>query len=192
MPQRPISDHNQITLYLKKAETHTEKHAPDDNLLPLPKHYKWTEKSLTDYTNAFSNSTIQTMLDSFLCNQYLLNKDGINLATKDLNQIFMKLAKESKMIRSSAKSNKKQAKQQWFDNECSLLRTHFRNLSNKKHNDPENQELRHEYHIALKQHKKIINQKKAKYTEDKLIKIEKAIDQNSFWNLWKKLNSTKK
>lgn len=68
LPQRPISDHNQITLYLKKAETHTQKHAPDDNLLPLPKHYKWTEKSLTDYTNSFNNTNIQTMLDSFLCN----------------------------------------------------------------------------------------------------------------------------
>ena len=33
LPQRPISDHDQITLYLKKAETHTKKHAPDDNLL---------------------------------------------------------------------------------------------------------------------------------------------------------------
>ena len=32
------------------------------------------------------------------------------------------------MIRSNAKSNKKQAKEQWFDSECSLLR----NLSNKK------------------------------------------------------------
>lgn len=74
----------------------------------------------------------------------------------------MKLAKESKMIRPNAKSNKKQAKEQWFDNECSLFRKHLRNLLNKKHNDPENQDLRHEYHTALKQYKKIINQKKTK------------------------------
>ena len=120
------------------------------------------------------------MLDSFLCNQYLLNKDSINLATKDLNQIFIKLAKESKMIRPNAKSNKKQAKEQWFDNECSLFRKHLRNLSNKKHNDPENQDLRHEYHTALKQYKKMINQKKTKYTEVELIKTEKAIDKIIF------------
>jgi len=88
LAQCPISDHNQITLYLKKVETHTLKHTPNDNLLPLPKHYKRTEKSLIDYTNAFSNTNIQTLPDSFLCNQYLLNKGSINLATKDLNQIF--------------------------------------------------------------------------------------------------------
>ncbi len=49
-PQCPISDHIQITLYLKKLENHTQTHTPDDNLLVLPKNYRWTEKSLTDYT----------------------------------------------------------------------------------------------------------------------------------------------
>lgn len=172
LPQCPISDHNQIILYLKKTETDTQTHTPEDNPIPLPKHYKWTETSLTDYTNAFNNTNIQNMLDTFLCNQYLVNKDSINLATKDLNNIFMKLAKESKMKRPNPKSNKKQAKEQWFDSECSFFRKHLRNLSNRKHNDPENQELCHEYHTALKLHNTIIKQIKAKFTDDGLVKIK--------------------
>lgn len=91
LPQRPISYHNQITLYLKKRET--------DRPIPLLTSFYHSQnttngqKGLADYTKVFNNTNIQNMLDNFVCNPYQINKESINLDTKDLNHIFMKLAR---------------------------------------------------------------------------------------------------
>lgn len=73
---------------------------------------------------------------------YDISKTALNEETKTQNQTQTK--------------KKKQAKGEWLESECSFFREHLRTLSN-KYNDPENQELHHEYHTALKQYKKIIN-----------------------------------
>ncbi len=55
---------------------------------------------------------------------------------------------------------------------CKRIRTTVRNLSNKKHRDPDNQDLRLQYHEALKVYKQTLKAKK------------KSI-QNNYFKQWK-------
>ena len=52
-------------------------------------------------------------------------------------------------------SNKK-----WFLKECRFKKHELRKISNQKHRDPLNANLREQYHDALKTYKKLLNKKK--------------------------------
>ncbi len=67
----------------------------------------------------------------------------------------------------------------------------LRSLSNKKHRDPATN--KHEPHIqqTLKIYKSLLIQKKADHLKIKLNKIEEAVDQNYFWELWNNLDKSK-
>ena len=51
-------------------------------------------------------------------------------------------------------SNKK-----WFDKDCRFKRHEVRKLSNQKHRDPLNENLREKYHVALADYKKLLSRK---------------------------------
>lgn len=189
LPQLPISDHSQTILYLKKSVTHTEKTNIQPNLFPLPRTYKWSEHSNNDYTAALCCDEIQYMVDTFLITQYQPNRKGMNLATRDLN-IFIQLAKKSKLKISRSRKTSTKQKEKWFDRECASSKKNLRKLSNKKHRNPNDQVGRLEYFQALKQYKKQLHVKKSQYMESEPTKIEKAVNPNSFWQLWKKINTT--
>ena len=55
-------------------------------------------------------------------------------------------------------SNKK-----WFDKECRFKKLELRKISNQKHRDPLNANLREQYHDTLKALKKLLNMKKKDY-----------------------------
>lgn len=130
LPQLPISDHSQTILYLKKSVTHTEKTNIQPNLFPLPRTYKWSEHSNNDYTAALCCDEIQYMVDTFLITQYQPNRKGMNLATRDLN-IFIQLAKKSKLKISRSRKTSTKQKEKWFDRECASSKKNLRKLSNK-------------------------------------------------------------
>lgn len=79
----------------------------------------------------------------------------------------------------------------WFDNECKCLRKDLRRLANKKHKDPANQTLRLAYSSCLKNYKKLICNKRDQYYEAKIDEIDQSMDQNNFWNLFKKFEGPK-
>ncbi len=83
------------------------------------------------------------------------------------------------------------AKAGWFDKECQNLRKDLRSLSNKKHRDPANHQTRATYQQTLKIYKSRLIQKKADHMKIKLNKIEEAVDQNYFWELWNNLDKSK-
>ncbi len=62
----------------------------------------------------------------------------------------------------------------------------FDNFLNKKHKEPANQTLRLAYSDCLKNYKKLICNKRDQYYEAKIDEIDESIDQNNFWNLFKK------
>ncbi len=79
----------------------------------------------------------------------------------------------------------------WFDKECQNLRKDLRSLSNKKHRDPANHQTRATYQQTLKIYKSLLIQKKSDHMKIKLNKIEEAVDQNYFWELWNNLDKSK-
>lgn len=65
------------------------------------------------------------------------------------------------------------------------------NVSEKTFDDPANQTLRLAYSSCLKNYKKLICNKRDQYYEAKIDEIDQSIDQNNFWNLFKKFESPK-
>ena len=65
----------------------------------------------------------------------------------------MTAAKRSLKIKITKKRRRTRSfpNKKWFDNECRFKRHELRELSNKKHKDPLNANLRQEYHMVLTQ-----------------------------------------
>ena len=61
-------------------------------------------------------------------------------------------------------------------------------LSNQKHRDPHNADVRFHYCETLKLYKRTLRIKKQQYNKQQLTLIEEAIDTNNFWQHWKRLN----
>ncbi len=158
-PLKPFSDHSQISLYIKQSQT-----LPKPIRTPYHMHkmmsFKWTENSTTNCMNTIESSEIQSLLHSFQIQEYPKNQFGINQAVKDINYIFYKTAQRSDMTILKPKK-KKLDTDRWFDLDCKTLRKKLRNLSNQKHRQPENQDLRLHYCEALRQYKATLRRKKS-------------------------------
>ena len=86
MPQTPLSDHSQVTLYLNKTEPAQKDHQPTARLFNLESAYRWGQNSTAEYQAALDSAEIEAMLDHFQQTQYPSSNEGLNLATKHLNQ----------------------------------------------------------------------------------------------------------
>ncbi len=116
---------------------------------------------------------IQTLIDNFLNNTYAHTNEGVTLAVKYINYIFEKSAKLSKLKTKNWKNQILKKDKKWFDQTCQTIRKNLRTLSNQKHNDPNNAEIRHLYCATLKQYKHTLRTKKAQYTQKQLTIINK-------------------
>ena len=189
-PLTTLSDHSQITVYLKRTETNTTTPPQPSKLFNINKSYRWAENSTDEYQKAIGNPEIQTLLDTFLDNTYVHSKEGINIAVEHINHIFMQTAKKSQL--KQAKNKPKNPKDDnWFDKECKEIRQKLRMLSNQKHREPGNIDVRLLYCDTLKQYKRTLRIKKTQYTQKQLTLIEESIKTNRFWKQWNNLKKSK-
>ena len=87
-------------------------------------------------------------------------------------------------------SNKK-----WFDKECRFKKHELRKISNQKHRDPLNANLREQYHDTLRAYKKLLNKKKNEYYNSKITELEEnaeVSDKKRFWDCLKSMDDTRK
>ena len=185
-PLTPLSDHSQITMYLKKRGTNTTPTQPS-KLSHLRNPYRWAQNSTEPFQKAIGSREIQTLLDTFLETTYAHTKEGVDLAVNNINSIFEKTA-EKAQLKKKKKINPKFKKEDiWFDLECQNMRKELRNLSNHKHRDPNNMNIRLLYCEMLKKYKRTLRSKKAQYTKKHLQVIEQSINSNNFWTNWNNL-----
>ncbi len=148
--------------------------------------FKWTENSATNYINAVESPEIQSLLHSFQTQAYPKKQFGINQEVQDLNNILYKTAQKSNLT--TVKPKKKRLEtDKLFDLDCKALRKNLRNLSNQKHRQPDNPDLRLQYCEALKQYKATLRRKKAQILQNQFEEIEKSINSHKFWDKWKLL-----
>ncbi len=160
-PLKPFSDHSQITLYIKQSETSPTPIRTPYQMIKIMS-FKWTENSTTNYINAVESPEIQSLLHSFQTQIYPKNQFGINQEVQDLNNILYKTAQKSNLT--TVKPKKKRLEtDKWFDLDCKALRKNLRNVSNQKHRQPDNPDLRLHYCAALKQYKATLRRKKAQF-----------------------------
>ena len=83
----------------------------------------------------------------------------------------------------------------WFDKECRIKKIELRKLSNQKHRDPLNANLREKYHIVLTEYKKLLYRKRTEYYNSKISELEESTkdpDKKRFWQCLKSMDDTQK
>ena len=116
-------------------------------------------------------------------------------STEDVNislENVMKILSETSKLRLKIKAKKtykrikKTSNKKWFDCECRLKGHELRKLSNEKHRDPLNSELRKlGYHKTLNDYKKLLESKKRGFHKEKTLQLDELAlnpDKASFWN----------
>lgn len=191
-PLTPLSDHSKTTVYLNRSTSNHETPKPT-KLNTIKTSYKWKEGSVETYQNAVQQQQVQSLLDQFLGENFQCNSEDVNRAVEQLNHIFDLSASLAnlKATNRNARKTKNNNNDKWFDNECKNLRKQLRNLSNQKHRDPDNQNIRIHYGETLKQYKNTVKNKRDQHIRNQLHAIEESIKTNLFWENWNTLNKQK-
>ena len=104
------------------------------------------------------------------------------MAVESLNNIFDISALQSNLKVSNSQSrNKNNINDKWLDDECKNTRKTLKNLSNQKHRDPDNNNIRLRYYETLKQYRNTIRRKRGQHARNLINQIEESIDSNHFW-----------
>ena len=102
----------------------------------------------------------------------------------------LKIRKPKLRTKMKPVSNKK-----WFDKDRRFKRHEVKKLSNQKHRDPLNENVREKYHIALADYKKLLSRKQTEYYNSKITELEKSAensDKKHFWQCLKSMDDTQK
>ena len=97
-------------------------------------------------------------------------------------------AKRSLKYSSQKKSKRKPITKKWFAYECKTLRSSLKKLSNKKHHNPLDTEIRKEYHVQNKAFKKLIKHKKQQFFDSKVNELISKENNHKFWDTLKSMN----
>jgi len=108
---------------------------------------------------AMDHPKVWSLIDNFLDRIYPHDGEGVNLAVENINCIFDYLATLSN-LKSSKKIHKTKDNEQWFDLDCKTMRKKIRQLSNQKHSQPNDADLRHQYCEEPKQYKNTLRKKR--------------------------------
>ena len=119
----------------------------------------------------------------------------MNVSLDDAVNIFTATSKNCLKIKikRSRKRIKKTSNKKWFDHECHIKRHELRKLSNQKHRDPLNPELREGFHKTLHDYKKLLDSKRKEFQEEKTLQLDELAlnpDKASFWNCLKSMTDT--
>ena len=94
--------------------------------------------------------------------------ERVDVATQQFTDLLNEISLHSLKLNKPGKNNKKKHSERWFHNECFTLRRILMELSNKKHNNPLDETIRHNYHATRKNYKKLIKSKKIKLLNSKI------------------------
>ncbi|CAB4019870.1 Hypothetical predicted protein [Paramuricea clavata] len=155
-PPTYLSDHSQIVTWMKTKQhinsTSNITPTPISTTHKLPYQFKWENNSPISFTEALKSVEIQQKLESLINYDTPLTKEGVNTFASRMEDIILHAGKSSLQIKKTKFRNKisNVCNKKWFDKECRLKRHSVRKLANQKHRDPLNNDIRNEYHFALK------------------------------------------
>ncbi len=96
--QTLLSDHNQTNIYIKTHHTHTEQNQLETcKLYQVQQRYKWTSDSADKFTQELNSEELKNLFTIFMNKTFETTKDGVNLATNEINYIFKKAAHLSEL-----------------------------------------------------------------------------------------------
>ena len=152
----PFSDHCQLITWIKIDSTPLTNNEInfDNELLSLPRQFKWSTDSKDSFTSALNSDEIKQLFRDFELLNFK-NVGDINIIVEKFAHILETAAKQSlKIVKQNKKS--KRNSQLWFDNECSRARKNLNSLSHRTHKNPLDEQTRLEYLLTRSQYKQLL------------------------------------
>ena len=188
-----LSDHSQIITWIDISQTIEEHDTGPCNIemSKLPNQFIWNNDAKNNFRETLRSPEIQRKMNEFVDSNFTNDLNGINKCLCEFQKILLETSKKCLKIKKSKLRRKitNVVQKKWFDKECRIKRHHLRKLSNLKHNDPTNTELRKTYHDALKSYKETLQMKQKEFHNNKIDELEKA-SQSNFNLFWKILKNS--
>ena len=154
------------SLPANKSQTSTS----TNRLISLPRQFCWQNDFYLKFRSALHTKPIQILIREFMER----NTENVNVSLDDTvniltatSKICLKIKTKRSRKRIRITSNKK-----WFDLECRLKRHELRKLSNQKHRDPLNSELRKKFHKTLNDFKMLLDSKRKEFQKEKTLQLD--------------------
>ena len=182
-----FSDHSQLICWLNfqpPASPKTDSHSKVKTY-NIPKQFIWDQSSAENFRNALKHDDFLLRISAFENTEFTSDHTGIDLATEQFTKIITDTCLRSLKVPCLKKKPKKH--KLWFDKDCALLRKNLSTLSNKKHRNPHDTNLRHNYHTSRKAYKKLIKCKKSKHLNSQIEDLVSHKDSHKFWDYLKLL-----
>ena len=190
-----LSDHSAIVAWLNLSSnlptSETQTLNSTNRLLRLPRQFCWDNDSYLKFRNTLRTEPIQILIRDYLNR----NSEDVNVSLDDAVNILTATSKNCLKIKikRSRKRIKKTSNKKWFDHECRIKRHELRKISNQKHRDPLNPELREGFHKTLHDYKKILDSKRKEFQKEKTLQLDELAlnpDKAAFWDCLKSMNDT--
>ena len=190
-----LSDHSAIVAWLNLSSnlpaSETQTLTSTNRLLRLPRQFCWDNDSYLKFRNTLRTEPIQILIRDYLNR----NSEDVNVSLDDAVNILTATSKNCLKIKikRSRKRIKKTSNKKWFDHECRIKRHELRKISNQKHRDPLNPELREGFHKTLHDYKKILDSKRKEFQKEKTLQLDELAlnpDKAAFWDCLKSMNDT--
>ena len=193
-PQTVFSDHAEIVISIKNR--HLEKidtEEKQEEWHPLENRYKWEVESLASMRENLEN-TPEAQLEDVM--SMIQNQNSSEAARTLINIIenaipYIQVRKKSgKIVNSNTKFRhkmKKKKQKAWFDKDLQDLKKITNKLSNLKHNQPGNLEIKHMHKESLKRYRDTCKAKKSNFRQEKFENMDKALSDSE--ELWKNFKS---
>ena len=149
-----FSDHSQLICWATISATASAPpiFEPSVETFNLPKQFIWNEDSKDKLINLLKRDDFLLRLSQFETTTFTTDSEGVNLAIEHFTEIINDICIQSLRL---ARKKKKKTKvhKKWLDSDCVSLRKQLNLLSSKKHRNPFDSNLRHDYHLAKKNFK---------------------------------------
>ena len=182
-----FADHSRIVCWIKIGTdlSNNNNNFQDKNNVKLPQQYVWDETPAAKFTAAFRSNDILSLLLLF---EIRFKQYRCRNATNQFTNIMTEEAKRSLKYSSQNKCKRKPITKKWFDYDSKTLRSSLKKLSNKKHHNPLDTEIRKEYHDQNKTFKKLIKHKKQQFFDSKVNELISKENNHRFWDTQKSMN----
>ena len=112
----------------------------------------------------------------------------VNVAVAEFVKI-LKLAAKNSLQLGNVKKNRTRKSQIWYDIECHNLKKKLSHVSNQKHKNPLDENIRLDYHYLNKEYKGLLRGKKRIHQNVKMKELVNTNNPNQFWSTTKKKKS---
>ncbi|CAG2202169.1 RAB1A [Mytilus edulis] len=162
-----LSDHVQITLYMKCSINIDKEISLEEKGWHWIKSCKWSENSKLKLIDALLTENVKNEIIEFEMVNYEENQVGVDEATEKLTKILDNISSLSCKATPKTKRRKKKRKfkQVWSDNVIYETKRQINKIGNKIRNNPNNNSLKQKFFELKKNLKKMVKQKKYEYKQ---------------------------